>query len=286
MSTGRKVLGLVAGSGDLPPLVAAGARAQGFTVATVGLMGETGPELRALSDTFCEVKIGQVGGMVRQLKQAGATCCVMVGGFSKRELLGRAMPDLTALKLVARLGRQLRDDRLMRGVAELVEKAGIPVQPVPPFIPDHMAVDGAMTVREPTPDELADITYGMRVAHTVGALDVGQSVVVRRGSVLAVEATEGTDACIRRGAELGRAGKAAGRGGVVLCKVVKPNQDLRLDLPAVGPRTVETCAECGVAVVAVESRRTILVDRPKTVRLANDRKVGLYGVSVERADGA
>ncbi|MEW5849986.1 MAG: UDP-2,3-diacylglucosamine diphosphatase LpxI [Myxococcota bacterium] len=276
-----KVLGLVAGSGDLPVLVAQGARAQGYKVATAALMGETGEELRAASDVFEEVKIGQLGAILRVLQRAEATECVMVGGFSKKNLFRRAAPDLTTLKLVYRLGRQLQDDALLRGVAKVFEDKGILVMPVPPFIPDHMALPGVMTRLQPTEDEEKDVRYGMQVAKTTGGLDVGQTVVVRRGSVLAVEALEGTDAAIKRGAELGRGGTAGGRGGVVVCKVVKPHQDLRLDLPAVGPRTVQTCVDNGVRVLAVEAHRTIMVDRPKTVAMADRLGLVIVGADVK-----
>lgn len=277
-----KVLGLVAGSGDLPPIIARGARMQGYRVATVALLGETGPSLRQASDSFLEIRLGQLGALLRGLKDARATACVMAGGFSKRAVFSQVRPDLAALKLVFKLGGQLQDDRLLRAVAQLVEELGIPVVAVPPFIPDHMAAEGAMTRRKPTADEEKDIQFGMQVARTTGALDVGQTVVVRRGTVLAVEAVEGTDNAIKRGGELGRHGHAGGRGGVVVCKVVKPHQDLRLDLPAIGPQTVEVCAAGGVSVLAVEAHRTIMVDRPRTIQLADERKLAVVGVGLPK----
>jgi DUF1009 family protein len=272
------VLGLVAGNGDLPRLVAEGARAQGRTVVTAALLGEADPKVRELSAVYEETRIGQLGAMIDTLRRGGASECVMVGSFSKQRLFSRVLPDLAALSIVAKLRRQLRDDAILRAIAELFESKGIKVLAVPPFIPDHMARAGVMTHRSPTPDEQDDMGYGMRVARATGLLDVGQTVVVRRGTVLAVEAVEGTDAAIKRGAALGKSGGAAGKGGVVVCKVVKPHQDLRLDLPAIGPQTVNTCANHGVRVLAVEAEHTIMVDRAKTIDAANERRMVLVGV--------
>ncbi len=278
MTSSTRILGLLAGGGDLPVLVAQGARAQGCRVITSGLMGETAPALRALSDVFEEVKIGHLGAVVRLFKEHHANECVMVGTFPKTNLFGRVGFDLTLLQLLARVGRQLQDDKTLREVTRLFESEGFPVKAVPPFIPDHMAPQGVLTKRQPTPDEQDDITYGMTVARATGALDVGQTVVVRRGVVLAVEGVEGTDRSIERGALLGKSGGAGGKGGVVVCKVVKPHQDLRLDLPAVGPRTVATCADHKVRVLAFEAHRTIMVDREKTIAEADRRKLVLVGV--------
>ena len=272
------VLGLLAGHGDLPVLVARGARAQGMHLVTAGLTGDFSPELPTLSHHFGEVKVGQIGAVFDLFAAHGVTQVVMVGTFTKTKLFSRFRPDLEFLRLVARVGRQLQDDRALREFTLMFEERGMQVMPVPPFIPDHMAPAGVMTRRQPTPDEEKDIAYGMGVARTAGALDVGQTVVVRRGVVLAVETVEGTDKAVQRGAELGRGGTVAGKGGVVVCKVVKPHQDLRLDLPAVGPRTVNTCAQAGVRVLAVEAHRTIMVDLAATVALANELKMVLVGV--------
>ncbi|MBI5493833.1 MAG: UDP-2,3-diacylglucosamine diphosphatase LpxI [Deltaproteobacteria bacterium] len=271
------VLGLLAGNGDLPRLVAEGARAAGWRVVTAA-MGPVVPELRGVSDAYSELALGQLGGVLDVFRREKATGCVMAGHFAKASVFGGFRPDLTLLGIVARLGRQLQDDRALREVARVFEEAGVPVLAVPPFVPAHMAREGVMTSRRPTPDEADDIRYGMQVARTTGGLDVGQTVVVRRGVVLAVEAVEGTDRAIERGAALGRHGGAGGKGGVVVCKVVKPHQDLRLDLPAVGPQTVETCVRHKVRVLAVEAQRTIMVDRDKTVRAANDAKLVIVGV--------
>jgi DUF1009 family protein len=273
-----RTVGLLAGHGELPRLVAEGVRAQGHRLITAGLVGEYAAELPGLSAAFTDVKIGALGTVFDHFAKHGVQDVVMVGTFRKTDLFSRFRPDLTFLKLVARVGRQLADDRALREVARMFEEQGMGVVPVPRYIPTHMAPAGVMTRRKPTADESEDITYGMQVARTVGSLDVGQTVVVRRGTVLAVETVEGTDKAIARGAELGRNGNASGDGGVVVCKVVKPTQDLRLDLPAVGPRTIEACAAAGVTVLAVEARRTIMVDRPATVALAEERKLILVGV--------
>src|SRR5437868_3219794 len=167
-----KLLGLVAGNGELPLLVAQGARAQGYDVVTAALLGETGPELKALSQVFVEVKIGQLGPVLKVMKQNHVGECVMVGGFTKKKLFGRVSLDLTTLKVAARVGRQLQEDKLLREVADLFAREGVTVMPVPPFIPDHMAPEGVMTKKKPTPDEEADIQYGMSVARMTGSMDV------------------------------------------------------------------------------------------------------------------
>ncbi len=264
-------IGLIAGGGRFPLLFAESARRAGHRVVAVAHKNETDPALAERVDALTWVKLGQIGHVLEALKAGGATQSVMLGAITKKRFFADAMLDVTGLKVLARVAIR-SDDNLLRAFARFLEEEGVPITDPTPFLADRLAPEGVLGAQQPTDEELADARYGLELARGIGRLDLGQTVVVKGRVALAVEALEGTDACIRRGGELARAG------GFVVAKAVKPGQDRRFDLPAVGPDTVETIREAGGRVLAVEAGATLVMDLTRMVEKANRAKIVVLGV--------
>jgi hypothetical protein len=264
-------LGLIAGNGIFPRLVAHGAREAGIDVVAVAHVGETEPELEAEVTSLTWIRVGELGKMIRTLKQAGCERAVMAGGIKKARLFSGFRPDLRGAAFLARM-RTLHDDKLLRGIADEIESDGIRVISSTEYLPRLIPSPGVLSRRAPKAHERADVEFGVRVAKAVGSFEIGQTVVVKNGLVLAVEAVEGTDAAIRRGGELAR-------GGAVVVKVSKPGQDLRFDVPAVGPETIRLMAETGATVLAIEAGKTIVLEREQVLEAA--AKAGIAVLAVE-----
>ena len=247
-----KTLGLLAGNGQLPFLFADAARAQGLSVHAVGFQGDTDPSLASHVASFTWMRLGQTRPAVEAFQKNGVTEVVLAGGIGRVRSLTQARPDLGMLQLIAGL-RSFRDDELLRAVARYFEKRGLKVVAPTDYVPTVLAPEGHLAGPPLTDVQRRDVQLGREVALTLGRVDVGQTVVVHEGVVLAVEAVEGTDECIRR------AGKFGKRGAVVV-KRCKPNQDLRFDLPAAGPVTMEVMREAGAKVLALEAGKTVLLD--------------------------
>ncbi len=265
-------IGLIAGNGRFPQLFALGAREQGLKVIAVGHRGETDPVLESMVDAFTWVRVGQVNRILDCFHRAQVTRAVMAGGIGKLRALAEARPDLGALRIISRL-RTLRDDALLRGVATYLEEHGVTIAAPTDYVKRLLAPSGPLAGPELTPAQARDVALGVEVAAALGSVDVGQTVVLLKGNVLALEAAEGTDEAIRRGARLG------GPGAVVV-KLCKPGQDFRFDLPAVGTRTLAVMAECKAAAIAVESGRTVLLDGEELFVQA--RSLGISVLGVER----
>jgi DUF1009 family protein len=260
-------VGLIAGNGRFPLIFARTARAAGVEVVAVAHEGETPPELDAEVDSITWIKVGELGRMIGSLQAAGIERAVMAGGIRKLALLDHFAPDERALAFLARLGT-LGDDALLRGVAAELEREGIRIVESTLFLSSLLTPRGPLTTRIPDEAQWKDVRHGIAVAKAIGQWDIGQSVVVKSGMVLAVEAIEGTDATIQR----------AGRPGAVVVKVSKPDQDLRFDVPAVGPETVRVCRAAAVAVLAIEAGKTLLLDKDELLGLAEDADLAIVGV--------
>lgn len=265
-----KRIGLIAGNGRLPYLFAEAARQQGLEVVAVGHQGETDPQLAASVRSLSWVRLAQVDRIVRILREAGVTRAVMAGGISRIRAFTEARPDLGAVRIAIRL-RSFRDDRLLRAVADYFQKAGIQIVSPTDFLTNLLVPEGHLAGPDLEPGQRKDIALGIEVAQLLGRADVGQTVVVKNGHVLAVEAIEGTNETIRR------AGKLGGPGTVVV-KFSKPQQDPRFDLPAVGPATLEAMEESGAKVLAVEAGRTLILDGEQVYARAQRLGVTLLGV--------
>jgi DUF1009 family protein len=264
-------IGLIAGNGRFPLIFAEAARCQGVEVVAVAHRGETAPEIAALVAELTWIRVGELGRIIRVFKRAGVQRAVMAGGITKPRHLADLRPDLRGAAFLAKI-RSLKDDVLLRGVAAEIERDGIAVVESTLFLGAMVPEVGTLTRSAPRTREWEDIRLGFRVAKDIGRWDIGQSVVVKRGAVLAVEGIEGTDAAIRRGGELGR-------GGVVVVKVSKPTQDLRFDVPAVGTKTLEVLREVHGRVLAVEARRTVMLDRDALLAAADAASVAIVGIA-------
>jgi UDP-2,3-diacylglucosamine hydrolase len=266
-----EVIGLIAGNGRFPLIFAESAKREGVRVVAVAHRGETDAAIDRVADSVTWVRVGELGKMIRAFRRAGVRRAVMAGGLSKGAVFRGGRPDVRGALFLARL-RNFRDDVLLRAVAGEFESDGIEIVPSTTFLSTLVAQEGVLGRSVPKRREWADVAYGFRVAKEVGRFDVGQSVVVRGGVALAIEGMEGTDACIRRGGELGH-------GGAVVVKVAKPGQDLRFDVPAVGPRTIATMAEVKARVLALEADHTILLDRATLLADADRAGVAVVGVN-------
>lgn len=264
-------IGIIAGSGQFPLMIARAARARGRRIVALAHVGETWPELEHEVDEVHWIKLGQLGKIVKTFQKAGVTEAIMAGAITKTKLYAKALPDLKGLSLLTKL-REMRDDGILRAVASVLEAEGIKVQPSTLFSEELTVKPGVHSRRKPSKRQEEDIRFGFKIAKEIGKLDIGQTVVVRRGAVVALEAIEGTDACIERGGRLARE-------DAVVVKVSKPDQDLRFDMPAVGLKTVETLIEAKVAVLAVEAGKTLFFDFEKAVQLADEHKIVVVGVT-------
>ncbi|MEW6247816.1 MAG: UDP-2,3-diacylglucosamine diphosphatase LpxI [Nitrospirota bacterium] len=271
MGHGERI-GLIAGNGRFPIIFAENARKQGYAVSAVAHEGETDPELAKHVDRIHWIKIGQFNKLINALKGDGVRQAVMLGGISKTHVFTAVRPDFRALALATRLARW-KDDDILRGIAAELESEGITIRESTFGLQGILVEEGSVTKRKPSTKEWEDVRYGWEVAREIGRLDIGQCVVVKDRVVVAVEAIEGTDGAIRRGGELAKE-------GAVVVKRSKPQQDLRFDLPAVGPRTIEVMESVKAAVLALEAGKSVLLDREDTVRMAEQAGiaiVGLYG---------
>jgi DUF1009 family protein len=267
-------LGLIAGNGRFPLIFAETARRLGIEVIAVAHRGETPQEIAGLVRDLTWIRVGELGKIIRTFKRAGVSRAVMAGGISKPRHLAGVRPDLRGAAFLAKT-RSLQDDVLLRGVAAELARDGIAVVESTLFLGELVPQPGAVSRRKPSAREWEDIRFGFAVAKDIGRWDVGQSVVVKNGAVLAVEGIEGTDAAIRRAGEFAR-------GGIVVVKVSKPHQDLRFDVPAVGSTTIEVLHAVGGRVLALEAGRTIMLDRDALVAAAD--AAGISVVALATAD--
>ncbi|MBI4573564.1 MAG: UDP-2,3-diacylglucosamine diphosphatase LpxI [candidate division NC10 bacterium] len=252
-----EALGIIAGSGRLPFVGAEEARAQGRRVIAVAIQEETDPGLAHAVDAIHWVRVGQLGALVRALREEQVTDAILLGKVEITRLFSRARPDLLAAKVLLK-ARDLRGDSLLEAIVDALASEGIRILETPPFLGPLLVQAGRLTGREPTAREQRDIGLGREIARQIAALRIGQTVVLKHGTVLAVESVEGSDAAIRRGGELGR-------GGVVVVKVSRPDQDLRFDLPTVGVQTLSALRDASATALALDAGRTLMLDRDQFV---------------------
>jgi DUF1009 family protein len=234
---------------------------QGREVVAVAHEGETLPQIAQVTDKLRWIKIGQLGKLLRFFKDNGVSEAVMAGGIRKTRLFSRLRPDLKTLSLITRL-KDFQDDNALRVFARWLEEEGVTIVAAHDYVPDLVARAGLLTRKGPSKNQQKDIDFGWRMAEDLGRLDVGQCIVVRHRTVVAIEGVEGTDETIARGGRLAR--KRA-----VVIKRCKPNQDLRFDLPAVGPGTIESMLEVEAKCLVIEKDRTLIFDRPEMIDLAD-----------------
>jgi hypothetical protein len=261
-----KIVGLLAGVGRLPVEFARAASGMGFTVIAVGVVPGVDPELAQVAAKFHSISAGELDKVLAALKAEGVQEVTMLGKVTKELMFsGGVALDGRMQRLLAGL-KDHSDDTIMLAFVRELAAEGIGVLDQSALIRRLMPTPGILTARQPTDAELADMDFGFAMAKEIGGLDIGQTVVVKNKAVMAVEAIEGTDACIRRGAVLGR-------GGVTVAKVAKPNQDMRFDIPSVGPDTLRAMIEGKAVALVIEAGKTLVVDREKVVQLADENGI-------------
>ena len=273
--TSQAPIGLVAGWGRFPILIAEKAKQLGLAVHCVGLRHEASPELTSLVEEFHWSGVLQLGKIIRTLKHAGVKKVTWAGKIHKASLLYRpwrifsVIPDWRAFRAYLRSRKNWRDDTILLELVHEFEKDGMTIVPATEICPELLVQPGALTRRKLTTTEKADVEQGWVLAKVMGEHDVGQSVMLKDGCILAVEAVEGTDRAILRAGELCRSG------GFTVVKVAKPQQDMRFDVPTIGQQTIETMHQAKATVLAIEAHKTIILDQEATVALAER-----YGISI------
>ncbi|TAE78460.1 MAG: LpxI family protein [Verrucomicrobia bacterium] len=272
-----RIIGIIAGNGVYPETFARAARSKspGIRLVAAAFEGETSPSFLELADNSAWFRVGQLGKLIKFFKSQGVNEAIMVGQIAPKNLFD-LRPDLRTLMLLARL-KERNAESLFGGIGEELAKDGIHLLPATTFLEDLLPPVGHVCGPSFKKRQLEDAAFGFRIAKESSRLDIGQTVVIRHGTVLAVEAFEGTNACIRRGGELGR-GK-----DVMLVKVSKPDQDFRFDVPVVGPQTIETCLAAGIHSIAIEAEKTLLLDRDLVFRLCEEHGIGLHAVAASTA---
>ncbi|MBW3596665.1 MAG: UDP-2,3-diacylglucosamine diphosphatase LpxI [Planctomycetes bacterium] len=288
MSEHRKI-GLVAGWGRFPQVVAEALKRQGRRVVGLGIKDHVEPETAALCDVYHEVGLARLGAALRYFRRHGVTQATMAGKIHKVRLFQRFhwikhIPDGRCVRTFfphfAARTKDRRDDTLLLAVVEAFAEDGIHFAPATDFAPELLVKDGLMAGRRLSRAQQQDIAFGWRIAKELGRLDCGQSVAVKGRAVLALEAVEGTDECIRR------AGRLCTEGGFTVVKVAKPQQDMRFDVPTIGVGTIETLAQAGGRVLAVEAGKTILIDEAEVAALARRHKISVVALHDPAAEVA
>lgn len=277
-------IGLIAGWGRYPLIVAEALRREGYQTYCLGVAGHADPELARVCHSFQYSGMTKFGAAIRHFKRHGVTEATMAGKIHKVELFQpwrwlRLVPDLRTIRMFIPhfLTRRedCRDDTLLGVVVDEFASEGIHFAPATDYAPELLVGSGQLTRRGPSARQWLDIEFGWKMAKELGRLDIGQSVAIRDRAVLALEAIEGTDACIRRAGELCRSGQ------FTVVKTAKPQQDMRFDVPTIGVGTLETMLEAGAQVLAVEAGRTIILGEPEVIEFANRNKLILVSLDPE-----
>ena len=269
-------VGLIAGIGNLPVEFMRAAQHEGYEVVVISVVTNGAPELQAEADAYYQISVFKSDTVIKTFLKEGVTDVTMLGKVTKEHLYKKitTIPDMRTIKLLNRL-RNRKDDTIMLAIVDELEKEGLSVADQTKYMRSLMPPVGVMTTRKPTETEQLDIEFGFTLAKQMGALDIGQTVVVKEQAAMAIEAIEGTDECIKRGGALGRE-------GAVVVKTAKPNQDVRFDVPAVGMKTLESMISSNCKVLAMEAKRTIFVEQEAVLQKANE--LGIVICAVEGPD--
>ncbi len=266
----NRSVGVVSGGGQFPILCAKAARDRGYSVYALCHKGETSRELEKYCVKSKWIHLGQLGKLINFFKKYQVGQVFFAGSITKTRLFVDVRPDLRALALWKGMKGHL-DDSILRLVAFELEKEGIRVISPTVFLEELLLPRGVLTKKMPTRQQMEDVKFGFEIAKKIGDLDIGQCIVVKDKVVLAVEAIEGTDETIRRGARLSM-------GGAVVIKVCKPGQDTRFDLPSIGLKTIETMINSGAEVLAAEAGLSLFFDQKESLSLANRSGICVMGI--------
>jgi hypothetical protein len=272
-------VGLIAGGGRLPFLVAAGAKKQGLRVVCIGLTGCVEEPLADEVDVFYHAGIARLARWVRKLRKHDVTRAVLVGRVAKSHMfvpwrIAQFLPDWRGLRVLCwkLRGKNKQTDTVLSALADELAAGGIYLENSTMYCQEHLADSGVMTRRQPGSQVEHDIEFGWPRAKKLGEFDIGQAIAVKEGEVIAVEAIEGTAEMIRR------AGRFCKAGGWTLIKTSKPRQDMRFDVPCVGPETIRDLAANGARCLVIEAHKTIIIDKPQTLELANELGIAVVGI--------
>ncbi|MBM3839973.1 MAG: LpxI family protein [Verrucomicrobia bacterium] len=266
-------LGLIAGNRSLPMIFARHARELGARrLVAVAFDGETDPALASLVDDIVWLKVGQLGKLIETFKRQGVSRCVMLGQIAPKSLFD-IRPDFRAMAMLFKL-KEKNAHTIFGAIADELKKEGIELIEPTPWLAPVMPKAGFRLGPDLAPAHRSDLEFGFRIAKEISRLEIGQTVVVKNGTVLAVEGFEGTDACLKRGGEL-----AGQEGGAVAVKVAKEKHDLRFDIPCVGPQTIEVCAAARICVLGVEAGKTLLLERERLEEQIRDLRITLTALA-------
>lgn len=268
-------VGLLAGIGTLPGEFLDAAHLQGYRVICIAVIPGTDPELKEKADVYYEINAFKLNKIIKTLVKENVKEVTLLGKVTKEWLYkDHVMPDLRAIKLLNQLRKQnFKDDTITLAIVDELKKDGISVLDQTKYLKPLMPGPQVFTKKQPTKNQWEDIKFGFDAAKTIGAMDLGQTVVVKDRAVMAVEAIEGTDACIKRGGLLARE-------GAVVVKTAKPGQDSRFDVPAIGLTTVKSMLESKCTVLAIEAHKTLFAEKEKVLELAE--REGIVILAVEQ----
>ena len=284
LTVGASKVGLIAGNGQFPLDFAKKVKEQGAELTIIAFEGESDPELKDYATSgYHQIKVGQFGKLLKIVKKSGISQLAFAGGISRVRLFKNFIPDMKALTLAAKAG-SIKDDVILRAVASEISKLGVEVINAAYLLDKAIPQPGCLTRRDLTSGEKQDALQGWEAAKTIGSLEIGQSVVVYKSLVLAVEAVEGTDQMIARAGQLSDfciKDNSAYRDLSVLVKVCKPQQDRRLDLPTFGPQTIESMRSAGISALVVEAGACLLIDPVTTIDLADKHGMAVFAARSE-----
>ena len=267
-----KTVGIIAGNGRFPLLAAEEARREGYRVVAALVEKEADPSLAKMTDASLWVKVGELKKLSKFFSSEGVHEAIMAGKIEKVRLLQENVrPDFEMVKVLMKT-RDFKDDSLLKGIADYLHEEGIDLMDSTFFVRDALPGPGVLGKKKPSPEIREDLEFGFQMAKSIAGLDIGQTVIVKKKAVLAVEAIEGTDLAIRRGGELAK-------GQVTVVKVAKPNQDMRFDVPAVGMRTLKALMDVHAKAFGFEAGKTIFLDREEFLKTANAKGIAVVGLS-------
>ncbi len=264
--------GLIAGGGRFPLLVLEAAKQQGRSMVVVAIQEEALPEIEQAAEVCHWISLGELSKLIKTFQQEGITQAVMAGRVQHAKMYSSIRPDWRLLKLLASLTTK-NTDSLLGAVSGILAEEGIELLDSTAFLGPCLAAEGPLTARGPSEDEQADIDFGRRVAQALSGFDVGQTVVICERACVAVEAMEGTDAVIERAAALSNGRRMS------VVKAAKPEQDMRFDVPVVGPTTIKKMGRANATVLAVEAGKTLLLDRDELLASAEQSGITIVGVA-------
>lgn len=267
----EKLLGLIAGNGRFPILFAQKAKAQGYKIVAVGVKGDTSFLLRYLTDQFKIFHVGDLKKMLSYLQAQGVQQVIMAGQVHPDNLFDRKVILDEEFQKLFQAMNDRKTDTIFAAIGDKLKQCGMELIDSTFLLKEYLAPKGTLTQRGPTQIELNDIEFGRTLAKLMGGIDIGQTVVVKEKAIVAIEAMEGTDKAIIRGAKIARE-------GAVVVKMSKPDQDFRFDVPVVGPQTIKSMIKSKAKCLAIESGKTIIIDRDKSINMANQSGICIVAV--------